>query len=434
MNRELVDSGVEWIGKIPSNWEIRKLSSIAKRITDYVASGSFATIKKNVTYLDKPDYAMLIRTADLSQKTNKEPVYINKHSYEFLSNSNLFGGELILPNIGSVGEVYYYEPMYERASLAPNAILVDMKGSNRFYYYFFKNPLIGDALKNLGNDSVQAKFNKTQLRQLKVLNPPFEEQKKIANFLDEKVSQINLIIRNTKQSIEELNKYKQSIITETVTKGLNPNVEMKYSGLEWLGYIPKHWNLTKIKNIFEIKKVIANKLGFDVLSVTQQGLKIKDIESNEGQLSSDYTKYQIVEKNDFVMNHMDLLTGWVDCSKYIGVTSPDYRVFKFKKVNEEYCHDYFKYLLQSCYFNKVFYGFGQGVSNFGRWRLQTNAFLNFYFPVPDIKEQYEISMFLNEKCAGIDSIIAKKEKLLAEMESYKKSLIYEYVTGKKEVL
>jgi type I restriction enzyme, S subunit len=170
-----------------------------------------------------------------------------------------------------------------------------------------------------------------------------------------------------------------------------------------------------------------------VLSVTQQGLKIKDIESNEGQLSSDYSKYQIVNKNDFVMNHMDLLTGWVDCSKYLGVTSPDYRVFRFRN-NIEFNHDYYKYLLQACYLNKTFYGYGQGVSNLGRWRLPTDQFLNFYFPIPSLEEQKDIANFLDGKIKNINNLVFKKEQLVNEIGGYKNSLIYEYVTGKKEVM
>ena len=116
------ESGIEWIGEIPKDWEVRKLNAVSDTITDFVASGSFASLNENVKYLDETDYAMLIRTVDLSNKRSTKPVYINKHAYNYLSNSNLFGGEIILSNIGSVGSVFIYEPMYERASLAPNAI------------------------------------------------------------------------------------------------------------------------------------------------------------------------------------------------------------------------------------------------------------------------------------------------------------------------
>ncbi|MFR3499046.1 MAG: restriction endonuclease subunit S [Paraclostridium bifermentans] len=431
MTREMKDSGVKWIGEIPKEWEIRKLSSISETITDYVASGSFASLNENVTYLDEPDYAQLIRTVDLSGKSNVKPVYINKHSYEFLSNSNLFGGEIILSNIGSVGNVYLYEPIYKYSSLAPNSIMVKMKDNNKFYYYWFLNPMVNKELKNIGSNAIQAKFNKTQLRQFLVARPPIDEQKKIVKYLDGKILQIDSIISKTKETIYSYKNYRQSLITEILTKGLN-NTEMKESGVDWIGSIPKHTKLRKIKYIFEIKKDIAGEEGHNILSVTQKGIKIKDISKNEGQIATDYSKYQLVEKNDFVMNHMDLLTGWVDCSKYEGVTSPDYRVFRFIKP-EEHSKEYYTYLMQICYSNKIFYGLGQGVSNLGRWRLQTDKFLNFKVPVPTLKEQQEIVEYLDKKCVEIDNLIDKKELLIIELENYKKSLIYECVTGKKEI-
>ena len=133
------------------------------------------------------------------------------------------------------------------------------------------------------------------------------------------------------------------------------------------------------------------------------------------------------------MNHMDLLTGWVDISQYSGVTSPDYRVFVL--LDEKNNHSkYYLYLMQMCYTNRIFYGLGQGVSGLGRWRLQADKFLNFTIPVPSYEEQKEIADYLDKKCAEIDTLIEKKTALLAEMESYKKSVIYEYVTGKKEVI
>ncbi len=147
------DSGIEWISDIPKDWYIAKLNNVASKITDYVASGSFADLNKNVAYLDEPDYAMLVRTADLSGTKDKR-VYINKDAYEFLSNSNLHGGKIILSNIGSVGNVYIYTPIYERSSLAPNAIMVDGCPNNRYVYYWFLNPIVNEELKRIGGNMV----------------------------------------------------------------------------------------------------------------------------------------------------------------------------------------------------------------------------------------------------------------------------------------
>ncbi|HCW74728.1 MAG TPA: restriction endonuclease subunit S, partial [Clostridiaceae bacterium] len=206
----------------------------------------------------------------------------------------------------------------------------------------------------------------------------------------------------------------------------------KDSGIEWIGEVPKHWKVSKLKYEFRIKKEIAGSEGYDVLSVTQNGLKIKDLTINEGQMAANYSKYQFVKENDFVMNHMDLLTGWVDYSAFNGVTSPDYRVFYMAKPHANSA-EYYKYVFQICYKNKIFYGIAQGVSNLGRWRLQADKFLNSYLPIPPKEEQEQIAKYVKSAEKKFDEIIRKKQMLIIELEQYKKSLIYEYVTGKKEV-
>lgn len=429
---EKKQSGVEWIGKIPSNWDVKKLSRVSSKITDFVAAGSFADIKKNVVYRDKPDYAKLIRTADLSKARKIESVYVDESSYNYLSKSNLFGDEIILPNIGSVGDAYYFQPEYPHNTLAPNAILVSETECNKYYFYVFYNMGMYQELRKIGSATTQIKFNKTQLRALKVPVPPIEEQIKIAEYLDKEVAVIDSLILDTRLSIEDLKSYKNSIITETITHGMDKAVPMKDSEVGWIGSVPKSWKVSKIKRLFSITKTIANSNDYQVLSITQRGLKIKDLESNEGQMASDYSKYQIVKPGYFAMNHMDLLTGGVDYSKYEGVTSPDYRVFKITK--PEYVNPYYYlYVFKILYWNKIFYGEGQGVSNLGRWRLQADKFNNFYVPTPPITEQNKIVDYLDNKVISIDKLIIEKEKMISDYEEYKKSLVYEYVTGKKRV-
>lgn len=427
------DSGKEWIGVIPEHWERRKLSSIAKRITDYVASGSFASLNENVQYLDEPDYAMLVRTVDLSgTSADTLKVYVDEHSYNFLSNSNLFGGELILSNIGSVGSVFIYEPMYQRATLAPNAILVDMKECNRYYYYCFLSPLINDELKRVAASSVQPKISKTQLRSFYVIHPPVNEQVLIANYLDEEVGKINDVIAQQQKQMEMFEVYKRELIANTVTKGLVKTTPMKDSGVDWMGDVPQHWNVTKLKWMFEIVKRIYGAEDRDVLSITQRGIKIKDIDSNDGQLAESYANYQVVNVNDFAMNSMDLLTGWVDCSPYEGVTSPDYRVFRFQP-DKPQCHSYYKYLFQMCYTNRIFYRLGQGVSNLGRWRLQADQFLNIRLPQPPIEEQEQIAAYLDTKVGQIEELTADIKAQIEKLKEYRKIVIHDAVTGKIKV-
>ena len=428
--REMKDSGVKWIGEIPAQWEVRKIASVVPVVTDFVASGSFADLRDNVKYLDTPDYAMLVRTADLSG-TRDNTVYIDKHAYEYLSNSNLFGGEIILSNIGSVGNVFQYTPMYERSSLAPNAIMLNGTECNRYLYYWFLNPIANDELKRIGSHAVQLKFNKTQLKQMAIVYPPIEDQQKIAARLDRKCTQIDALISNAQQQIEKLKAYKQSVITETVTKGLDPDVQMTDSGVEWIGEIPEHWTVAPIRSFFKIKKDIIGHEPDTVLSITQGGIKVKDINENSGQMANSYAHYQIVNIGDFAMNHMDLLTGGVGISEFEGVTSPDYRVFVMR--NADMNPRYFLYVFQMYYRNKIFYAFGQGAANLGRWRLPAQNFNTVAVPLSPVEEQNSIVTFLDEKCTQIDKLIALKQQKIEKLQQYKKSMIYEYVTGKKEV-
>ena len=431
--REMKDSGIFDGVEIPATWDIMKFGKVCSIVTDFVASGSFADLRENVPYLSEPDYAMLVRTTDLAKTARSEgKVYISKASYEFLSNSNLFGGEIVLPNIGSIGDVYVVPKLYERMSLAPNSIMFKTRYCDKYYYYYFLCKVGGLQLSEISQSTAMAKFNKTDLKQIRVFLPSLAEQQRIAEFLDRKCAEIDEMIGLQEQIIEELKAYKQSVITEAVTKGLNPDAPMRDSSIEWIGQIPEHWEVMQFRRLFEIKKTIANALGYDVLSVTQGGLKVKDLSANEGQMAQDYSKYQLVGEDDYVMNHMDLLTGFVDCSKQIGVTSPDYRVFKAKH-KSDISLPFFLRIFQTCYKLRIFYHLGQGVSGMGRWRLPAEQLKLFSLPIPPLAEQQAIADYLDEKCADIDSLIQTKQEKIDSLKEYKKSIIYEYVTGKREV-
>ena len=201
---------------------------------------------------------------------------------------------------------------------------------------------------------------------------------------------------------------------------------MKPTKEQWLGYIPASWGALRLKRMFSIKKDIAGEEGHTVLSVTQKGIRPK-VMTEKGQFAQDYSKYQLVNQGEFVMNHMDLLTGWVDISTYDGVTSPDYRVF-VNTAPEKYDSGYYRYIFQLCYSARIFYGLGQGVAGFGRWRLPADMFLNFVLPVPSIEEQKKISAYLDDQISQIDSIIEEAKKSIEDYKQWKKSIIYEAVT------
>lgn len=417
MVRQMKDSEVEWIGEIPEEWRKAKMKQIGKYINGY------AFKPENWTSKGKP----IIRIQDLTG-SNKNPNYydgIIDIKYLVKRGDILVSWAATLDAFIWKGNEGWLNQHIFKA--LPNERIVNYE----FFFWIMKI-----AMENMNNDNkhgiVMQHVTTEVFGNFFVPIPSLTEQQKIADFLNEKVAEIDSAIEKTKATIEDYKKYKQSIITETITRGLDRLVTVIDTDNIHIPKIPAHWKMKKIKYIFEIKKDIAGKEGYDVLSITQKGIRVKDISKNEGQLAQDYSKYQLVDIDDFAMNHMDLLTGWVDVSKYNGVTSPDYRVFRFIK-KEGYSTKYYLYLLQMCYINRIFYGLGQGVSNLGRWRLQADKFLNFTIPVPTFNEQKEIALYLDKKCLEIDKLITKKEELIKELENYKKSLIYECVTGKREV-
>lgn len=425
MAREMKDSGYYWIGKIPINWKIRKVKDLYQ-----IQTGFTPDTKREEYYADEIEGYDWLTIGDLDGKmyiphTTKK--HISKLYVQKFSPSIIPKGSLLYSFKLSVGQVSITNrDIYSNEAIAS---FMPHSGVCLEFLYYSSSMIVENANENIYGAKI---LNQELIRNARVVCPPIEEQKKIALFLNKKCSELDNVLEKTRASIEEYKKLKQAVITKVVTKGIRGDREMKDSQSIWFGQIPSDWNMRKIKYIFKIQKDIAGEEGHTVLSITQKGIKPKDLSKNEGQLAENYSNYQLVHIGDFAMNHMDLLTGWVDVSKYEGVTSPDYRVFGLID-KDNYCSQYYLYLMQMCYMNRIFYGLGQGVSGLGRWRLQADKFLNFSITVPSYEEQQEIANYLDNKCSAIDELIAKKEQYLSEIENYKKSLIYEYVTGKKEV-
>ena len=425
MTRTMKNSGIEWIGEIPEAWCTVKIKYLCNFYNGYAFDSSDFKFDGNCS---------VVRIGDISQGTiNLDTCAKVESDSTTLSKYALRKDDIVIALSGAtIGKVGYIEITPDNTYINQRVAII-RSDINRLIYQWLNAGYISSNIPILSNSSAQPNISTQTIGNLFVSLPSSSlESQKIADFLDEKCSHIDSVLEKTRASIEEYKQLKQSVITQAVTKGIRPNRSMKDSGNLWFGNIPSDWNVFKAKYLFSIKKDIAGEEGYTVLSITQRGIIPKDISKNEGQMAENYSKYQLVSEGDFAMNHMDLLTGWVDISKYNGVTSPDYRVFVLNR--KDICNkQFYLYLMQMCYFNKIFYGLGQGVSGLGRWRLQADKFLNFCLPNPPINEQQEIVSYLDEKCSEIDKLITKKERLIEDLETYKKSLIYEYVTGKKEV-
>lgn len=414
--REMKDSGIEWVGKVPATWKImpNKYIMTKKKVIKEVYDG------ENIISLSMN--GVIIRDLEAGGKMPK-----TFDGYQIVYPGNLlmclFDYDVTPRCIGLIKDYGVTSPAYSQ-------FVMNNGNYSGYYYYYYLMIDHTKALLHLAKN-LRHSLTEEQLGAILAPVPTIEEQQRIVDFLDFKCSKIDATAEDIQKEISLLEEYKKSLVYNVISNGINHSIYSTESDEVW-GNLPQGWKLVDIKYLFEIVKRIAGKEGYDVLSVTQKGLKIKDITSGDGQLADNYCGYQFVYPTDYVMNHMDLLTGWVDCSELFGVTSPDYRVFR---LIDRSAHNlvYYKYVMQCCYMNKIFYSLGQGVSNLGRWRLQTSSFNNFKIPVPPKDEQDEIADFLDTKCSEIDSLIADKKRQLDILADYKKSLTYEYVTGKKEV-
>ena len=419
MSREMKDSGVEWIGEIPKDWKIGRVKNVFIRKNEKAR-------QENPTILSLARSGVKVRDISTGEGQIAESYY-NYNPVEIgdllLNPMDLYSGANC--SISKVSGVI--SPAYIN--------LKAKKGYNSVYYdYYFKTQYWAMALfahgKGVSYDN-RWTLNAEILFNYYITLPKYHEQEKIANFLDEKVAEIDRLIDNAKKSIEEYKHYKQSVITEAVTKGLDPNVEMKDSGIEWIEEIPKDWGINIINHIFSnLKNKNVNLQEKNLLSLSYGKIIRKNIKDNTGLLPKNFTGYNIIEKNDIVLRLTDLQNDHkslrVGRAEERGIITSAYITLRPRRnIDTRY---YYRFL-HTFDIHKGFYGMGSGVRqglNFDE--LKYLKILN-----PPVHEQIKIFNYLDLKCNEIDDLISKKEQLVLELESYKKSLIYEYVTGKKEV-
>lgn len=417
MNREMKESGIEWIGEIPKDWEIIR----AKNIFSY---------HKDIVGEKENEYERLSLTLNgvLKRKRNDSKGLQSESlsTYQILNKDELVFKMIDLENI-STSRVGYSK---YTGLVSPVYIIFNNSDYTRFGYYYFYNMWQRAIFNQLGNNGVRSALNVSDM-----LNLPFpkiskKEAKEIASFLDEKIGKIDRVINNAKKSIEEYKKYKQSVITESVTRGLDLNVEIKDTEYKYIGQIPIHWQVKKIKYVLKETGERTKNGSEEPLSMSQKyGLiltKEMDIIPN---VASSFKNCKIVHKNDLVFNKLKAHLGVFAKSNYDGIVSPDYSVYQ-SKFNDNML--FLEYLFKTPQYISQFIKHSRGIAQ-GLTRLYTEELFNIFIAMPSINEQDQITKYLRCKSSEIDSLILKKQQLILELESYKKSLIYEYVTGKKEV-
>lgn len=427
--REMKKTGISWFPLIPVDWQTGRIKDILSVLTDYTANGSFGDLAKNVTYLDYEDYARLVRLTDLRESLKNMGVYVDEDGYNYLSKSSLFGGEILVANVGAYAGLFCEMPTVDYpATLAPNMFLLRTNDVMLQHYllYVGLSSFVWEQLCQKAISSAQPKLNKTDVKTTFIPIPPISEQKLIADYLDSKCAEFNSTLSDIQSQIEALEEYKRSVITEAVTKGLDPDVEMRDSGVQWIGEIPTHWTLIRIGSLYGLRTQKVSDIDYPPLSVTKMGV-LPQLDTVAKTNAHDDRK--LIVKGDFVINSRSDRRGSCGISDYTGSVSLINTVlFPITEMNPRYYNWYF----HTVGFADEFYRWGHGIVD-DLWTTGWQDMKNILISVPPLDEQQRIADYLDSKCAEIDNIITEKKQQIETIEEYKKSLIFEYVTGKKEV-
>lgn len=343
-------------------------------------------------------------------------------------------GDVLFVKTGSTyGKVGYVENLPMEATINPQLVVFkNIKMNSKLLFYMLQMPLVKDQCELAVVGGTIPTMSQVKIGNIYIPFPSLAEQRRIAEFLDRECGKIDGLKADIQAQIDTLEQYKRSVITEAVTHGLNPSAPMKDSGAGWMPLIPLHWKADKLK--FHLRqRGIKNQIDKQVLSLYREyGIVPKDSrDDNHNVTSEDVSDYRYVRVGDFVVNKMKAWQGSVAVSNYEGIVSPAYFVYEFSDdlINKRYFH----YLMRNKTYATEFRRLSGGIRE-GQWDLPSEALNNTIILLPPLDEQQEIADYLDNKCAEIEQIIADKKTQLETLDGYKKSLIYEYVTGKKEVV
>lgn len=415
--REMKDSGIEWIGQIPKHWEVHPVYA-------YFEEGKTKNYRMQEQNLLSLSYGRIIRK-DINTNGGLLPASFNTYNV-------VEAGDIIIRPTDLQNDKRSLRTGLVKEQGIITSAYIDLRPkdnvNSKYYHYLLHSYDVIKVFYNMGN-GVRQGLNFSEFAKLLLLEPTTVEQQQIADYLDTQCSEIDASAEDIQKEISLLEDYKKSVITEAVTKGLNPDVEMKDSGIEWIGQIPKHWEIIRIGYILgEIDRRSITGME-ESLSVSQVLGVVPSSQIAVPSTASTMVGQKIVEPGELVLNKLKAHLGVCFVSNYKGLVSPDYAVYK---ANEKVKSKLLEYVFHtaSCIweFKKYITGVGQGLS-----RLYTKDLFRINVALPDMLEQQQIVSYLDTKCSEIDTLIADKKRQLDILADYKKSLIYEYVTGKKEV-
>ncbi len=446
MAREMRHSGIEWIGEIPKGWDILPFKQM------YELGKGLSITKADLVEEGVP----VISYGQIHSKSNSGTT-IKDELIRFVPNTFLEGNSSSLVKKGDV----IFADTSEDLDGCGNCIYIDRDSvmfagyhtiiakylsfsPNNYLSYLFKTDCWRSQIRSSVNGVKLFSVPQRLLGSTTIIVPPLSEQQKIANYLDKVCGEVDEMIALQEQMIEELKAYKQSVITEAVTKGLNPNVPMKDSGIDWIGEVPEEWSVEKLKYLISkiesgvsvnAGNVPASKNEIGVLKTSCVSKYIFDANENKTVYSNEIGRVACpVRANTIIVSRMNTpelvgACGYVN-EDYDNIYLPD-RLWQVHF--HDVCVKYIWFVLRSSHIRNYYSSLSVGSSS-SMQNISQDQFANATIVLPPLSEQQSIASYLDTKCAQIDALIAIKQQKIDELKEYKKSVIFEYVTGKKEVV
>ena len=420
--RQMKDSGIEWIGKIPETWEVKCLKNLCTSNESMIADGD---------WIESPDISdegiRYYTTGNIGDGVfkNQGNGFISESTFNKLNCTAVYPGDLVFSRLNNpIGRACIIPNNYPICIVAVDNVIVrpDSKYDKRFLVYISMCPGYQETNMLIARGTTMQRMSRSQLQNVDMPIPPLADQQRIADYLDENCGEIDSLIGLQEQMIEKLKAYKQSVITEAVTKGLDPNAKLVPSGIDWIGEIPEHWDIIKVGFIF------------DNLDNLREPISAEMRERNNPQYDY-YGASGVIDKIDhynvddkvlligedganLVMRNLPLIYKaegkfWVNNHAHI-----------LKPRKDDY--DFMAHALEACNYRDYITGSAQP-------KLSQENLSRVQLPVPPLSEQQAIASYLDSKCSDIDRLIALKQQKIETLKDYKKSVIYEAVTGKTEI-
>lgn len=413
---KMKDSGIEWIGEIPETWKVTPL---------YMCF----TERRNKNRLGKEKNLLSLSYGHIVQKNIEAKGGLLPES--FTTYNIIEPGDIIIRPTDLQNDKRSLRTGLSNEHGIITSAYIDLEPlknvNSKYYHYLLHSYDIQKVFYNMGN-GVRQGLNYSEFSKLRVLAPKSIEQQQIADFLDRKTTEIDGLIDKINAEIDTIQQYQRSVITRAVTKGLDPNVPMKDSGIEYINQTPENWEITRLKYILSERNSRSSNGKELLLSVSQKRGVLPASEVKRSIKADTLINYKKVYVNDLIFNKLNPALARFAVSDYDGITSPDFSIYYSRKADIQFLCYLLKTEKYITEYKKLCSGVGEGYM-----RLYTPTLYNIKVSLPPKTEQQQIADYLDNKVSQIQNIIKSKQQQINQLTEYKNSLIFEYVTGKEQV-